>query len=136
MTGSPGIGDLLPPWNMSLGMNLRSTKLLFLTPVRFTAVVFIPLLVSAQDGARVQMTATSSAKTSEVIPLMVAAQDKTLLITTHDLRCNMQYFDALLALNRRVIALGPVEQVLTPEVLTRTYGVQVVLADGTSVALT
>src|SRR5215813_7883405 len=78
MTGSPGIGDLLPPWNMSLGMNLRSTKLLFLTPVRFTAVVFIPLLVSAQDGARVQMTATSSAKTSEVIPLMVAAQDKTL----------------------------------------------------------
>ncbi|HJZ49779.1 MAG TPA: metal ABC transporter ATP-binding protein, partial [Roseiflexaceae bacterium] len=65
----------------------------------------------------------------------LAAQDKTLLITTHDLRCNMQYFDALLALNRRVIALGPVEQVLTPEVLTRTYGVQVVLADGTTVRL-
>jgi ABC-type Mn2+/Zn2+ transport system ATPase subunit len=66
----------------------------------------------------------------------LAAQGKTLLITTHDLRCNMQYFDALLALNRRVIALGPVEQVLTPDVLTRTYGAQVVLADGTSVALT
>jgi ABC-type Mn2+/Zn2+ transport system ATPase subunit len=48
----------------------------------------------------------------------------------------MEHFDALLALNRRVIALGPVEQVLTPDVLTRTYGVQVVLADGTSVALT
>jgi iron complex transport system ATP-binding protein len=66
----------------------------------------------------------------------LAAQGKTLLITTHDLRCNMQYFDALLALNRRVIALGPVEQVLTPEVLTRTYGAQMVLANGTSVALT
>jgi ABC-type Mn2+/Zn2+ transport system ATPase subunit len=66
----------------------------------------------------------------------LAAQGKTLLITTHDLRCNMQYFDALLALSRRVIALGPVEQVLTPNVLTRTYGSQVVLADGTSVALT
>ena len=66
----------------------------------------------------------------------LAAQGKTLLITTHDLRCNMEHFDALLALNRRVIALGPVEQVLTPDVLTRTYGVQVVLADGTSVALT
>jgi ABC-type Mn2+/Zn2+ transport system ATPase subunit len=66
----------------------------------------------------------------------LAAQGKTLLITTHDLRCNMEHFDALLALNRRVIALGPVQQVLTPDVLTRTYGAQVVLADGTSVALT
>ena len=66
----------------------------------------------------------------------LAAQGKTLLITTHDLRCNMEHFDALLALNRRVIALGPVEQVLTPDILTRTYGTQVVLADGTHVALT
>jgi ABC-type Mn2+/Zn2+ transport system ATPase subunit len=66
----------------------------------------------------------------------LAARGKTLMITTHDLHCNMQHFDALLALNRRVVALGPVAQVLTPEVLTRTYGAQVVLADGTSVALT
>jgi ABC-type Mn2+/Zn2+ transport system ATPase subunit len=66
----------------------------------------------------------------------LANQGKTLLITTHDLRCNMDYFDALLALNRRVIALGPVAQVLTPKVLTHTYGTQVVLADGTRVALT
>jgi ABC-type Mn2+/Zn2+ transport system ATPase subunit len=66
----------------------------------------------------------------------LARQGKTLLLTTHDLRCNMQYFDALLALNRRLVALGPVEQVLTPAVLTRTYGTQVVLADGTSVTLT
>ena len=35
-----------------------------------------------------------------------------------------------------VIALGPVAQVLKPDVLTRTYGTQVVLADGTRVALT
>jgi ABC-type Mn2+/Zn2+ transport system ATPase subunit len=66
----------------------------------------------------------------------LADQGKTLLLTTHDLRCNMEHFDALLALNRRLVALGPVGQVLTPEVLTRTYGTQVVLADGTSVALT
>lgn len=67
---------------------------------------------------------------------VLATQGKTLLLTTHDLRCNMNHFDALLALNRRVIALGPVEQVLMPEVLTSTYGTQVVLRDGTSVALT
>jgi ABC-type Mn2+/Zn2+ transport system ATPase subunit len=66
----------------------------------------------------------------------LADQGKTLLLTTHDLRCNMQHFDLLLALNRRVIALGPVADVLTPEVLTRTYGTQVILVDGTSVALT
>jgi ABC-type Mn2+/Zn2+ transport system ATPase subunit len=66
----------------------------------------------------------------------LAAQGKTLLLTTHDLRCNMEYFNGLLALNRQLIALGPVERVLTPDVLTRTYGTQVVLADGTSVALT
>ena len=66
----------------------------------------------------------------------LAAQGKTLLITTHDLRCNMEHFDALLALNRGVVALGPVAQVLTPAVLARTYGTQIILTDGTSVALT
>ena len=66
----------------------------------------------------------------------LAAQGKTLLLTTHDLRCNMNYFDGLLALNRHLIALGPVERVLAPDVLTRTYGTQVVLSDGTAVALT
>ena len=35
-----------------------------------------------------------------------------------------------------LIALGPIERVLTPTVLTQTYGAQVVLSDGTSVALT
>jgi len=79
------------------------------------------------------------APTQDIILLILsdlASQGKTLLLTTHDLRCNMEHFDALLALNRHVVALGPVAQVLTPAVLTRTYGAQVVLADGTSVALT
>jgi anchored repeat-type ABC transporter ATP-binding subunit len=66
----------------------------------------------------------------------LAAQGKTLLLTTHDLRGNTEYFDRLLALNRRLIALGPVEQVLTPNVLMQTYGTRIVLADGTPVALT
>jgi ABC-type Mn2+/Zn2+ transport system ATPase subunit len=66
----------------------------------------------------------------------LAAQGKTLLLTTHDLRCNMEHFDSLLALNRRLIAVGPPAQILTPAVLTQTYGTQVVLGDGTSVALT
>jgi ABC-type Mn2+/Zn2+ transport system ATPase subunit len=51
----------------------------------------------------------------------LAAQGKTLLLTTHDLRCNMDHFDGLLALNRRLVALGPVSEVLRPAVLTATY---------------
>jgi manganese/iron transport system ATP-binding protein/manganese/zinc/iron transport system ATP- binding protein len=65
----------------------------------------------------------------------LARQGKTLLITTHDLRCNMEHFGALLALNRSVVALGPAPEVLTPATLAHTYGAQVVLADGTHVSL-
>lgn len=66
----------------------------------------------------------------------LASQGKTLLLTTHDLHCNMNYFDGLMAINRRLVALGSTAEVLTPQVLTATYGMQLVLADGTSVTLT
>ena len=78
------------------------------------------------------------APTQEVILdilAQLAQQGKTLLLTTHDLRCNMERFDALLALNRRLVALGPVDTVLTATTLAETYGTQVVLADGTGVTL-
>ncbi|MBC8076833.1 MAG: metal ABC transporter ATP-binding protein [Chloroflexales bacterium] len=65
----------------------------------------------------------------------LARAGKTLLLTTHDLRCNMDRFSGLLALNRRVVALGPVEAVLTPAVLAQTYGTSLVLHDGTAVTL-
>jgi ABC-type Mn2+/Zn2+ transport system ATPase subunit len=65
----------------------------------------------------------------------LARQGKTLLLTTHDLRCNMNHFSALMALNRRLVALGPAAQVLTPATLAATYGTQVVLHDGTAVTL-
>lgn len=65
----------------------------------------------------------------------LAREGKTLLLTTHDLRCNMDFFDGLLAVNRGLVALGAVEQVLTPQVLAATYGAQIVLSDGTHVSL-
>lgn len=65
----------------------------------------------------------------------LADQGKTLLLTTHDLHCNMDHFDLLLALNRQVVSLGPVEQVLTPSILAETYGTHIVLADGTAVTV-
>lgn len=66
----------------------------------------------------------------------LANQGKTVLLTTHDLHCNMNFFDGLMAINRRLIALGSTADVLTPGTLTATYGAQLVLADGSSVALT
>ncbi len=65
----------------------------------------------------------------------LARAGKTLLLTTHDLRCNMDFFDGLLAVNRGLVALGSVEHVLTPSVLAATYGAQIVLSDGTQVSL-
>ncbi len=40
-----------------------------------------------------------------------------------------------LSLNRRLIALGPVQQVLTPDVLTRSYGAQYSLNSTTDFTL-
>lgn len=65
----------------------------------------------------------------------LAAQGKTLLLTTHDLRFSVARVDLLLALNREVIALGPAANVLTPQVLAKTYGTQLMLSDGTGVTL-
>jgi manganese/zinc/iron transport system ATP- binding protein len=47
---------------------------------------------------------------------------KTALIVFHDLPNAEEYFDWLLLLNRRLVAIGPVGSVLTPENLQRTFG--------------
>jgi ABC-type Mn2+/Zn2+ transport system ATPase subunit len=50
------------------------------------------------------------------------AQGVTVLISTHDLEMATTRFDRLLLLNRRLIADGPAESVLTPERLAAAYG--------------
>ena len=65
----------------------------------------------------------------------LAAQGKTVLLTTHDLRFSVARVDMIMALNRRVVALGPAGSVLTPQVLAATYGTQLMLSDGTGVTL-
>jgi ABC-type Mn2+/Zn2+ transport system ATPase subunit len=46
----------------------------------------------------------------------------TVLLSTHDLGLATSRFDRLLLLNRRLLANGPAETVLTPEQLARAYG--------------
>jgi manganese/zinc/iron transport system ATP- binding protein len=49
-------------------------------------------------------------------------RDKTVLVVHHDLQTCREYFDAVMLLNVRRIASGPVEDVFTEENLRATYG--------------
>ncbi|MFX3623431.1 MAG: metal ABC transporter ATP-binding protein [Ectobacillus sp.] len=50
------------------------------------------------------------------------AQGKTALVVHHDLQTVKEYFDWVLLLNMRKIAIGPTEEVFTLENLQNTYG--------------
>lgn len=50
------------------------------------------------------------------------AQSKTVICVHHDLQTLKEYFDYVLLLNVRVVALGKVDAVLTADNLRRTYG--------------
>lgn len=47
---------------------------------------------------------------------------KTVLVVHHDLQTISEYFDYLLMLNMRVVAVGPTAEVFTEENLRKTYG--------------
>lgn len=50
------------------------------------------------------------------------AQGKTIFMVHHDLSTLKRYFDWLILLNMRLIACGPLEQTLQPELLQATFG--------------
>jgi ABC-type Mn2+/Zn2+ transport system ATPase subunit len=47
---------------------------------------------------------------------------RTVIATTHDLAAAAEHFTTVVGLNRRLMAIGPSELVLDPDVLSRTYG--------------
>ena len=51
-----------------------------------------------------------------------ARRGKTVIATTHDLACAAQRFAQVAAINRTVVAFGPAQMILDPEVLSLTYG--------------
>ncbi len=57
----------------------------------------------------------------------LAAQGTTILMATHDLAAVSERFTHVVCLNRRVIAQGPPEAVLTESVLNQTYHSRMVL---------
>ncbi len=47
---------------------------------------------------------------------------KTMMVVHHDLQSAAKYFDWIVLLNTRLIAVGPTEEVFTPELLQEAYG--------------
>ncbi len=49
-------------------------------------------------------------------------QGKTVVVVHHDLQSAAEFFDWVVLLNMRLVAVGPIEQVFTQELLQETYG--------------
>jgi len=63
------------------------------------------------------------------------ADQRTVLMTTHDLGEAARVCDRMLVLNRRLVAAGTTEDIFTDEVLRRAYGADVVTLDGRVAAI-
>jgi manganese/zinc/iron transport system ATP- binding protein len=65
------------------------------------------------------------AATEKAIVTLLSAlrsEGKTVLVVHHDLQTITEYFDHLLMLNMRVVAVGPTKEVFSEENLRKTYG--------------
>lgn len=60
----------------------------------------------------------------------LAARGRSVVAVHHDLATVPAYFDAVLLLNGRAVAAGPVAEVFTPDNLAATYGGRLNLLDG------
>ena len=56
------------------------------------------------------------------------AQNKTILLVSHDLSI-LNRLDQIMLLDRRIVAMGPPQQVASEENLRRTYGGRLALLD-------
>jgi manganese/zinc/iron transport system ATP- binding protein len=52
----------------------------------------------------------------------MSKQGKTVVVVHHDLQSAREYFDWAVLLNLRLVASGPVTEVMTTELLQETYG--------------
>ncbi len=52
----------------------------------------------------------------------LTANGKTVIVVHHDLQSAAEFFDWVVLLNMRLIAVGPIEQVFTQQSLQQTYG--------------
>ena len=78
-----------------------------------------------------------AATEAAIVTLLQALRDagRTVVAVHHDLETVPRYFDQVLMLNMRVVAMGPTERVFTHENLQKTYGGRLTLLDEAAEAL-
>jgi ABC-type Mn2+/Zn2+ transport system ATPase subunit len=72
------------------------------------------------DEPFVGVDVTTEEKIIQIIK-KIASEGKLVVIIHHDLAKVREYFDRLILINRRIIAAGPTDDVLTPENIRLTY---------------
>lgn len=72
-----------------------------------------------------------AATESAILKLLATLRDqgKTVIVVHHDLQTVREYFDWVLLLNMRLIAVGPTREVFTADNLQKTYGGRLTLLD-------
>jgi ABC-type Mn2+/Zn2+ transport system ATPase subunit len=68
----------------------------------------------------------------QLLDIMDQLRDEgtTIILSTHDLSCVSTDAARIAALNRRLIAFGPPREVLTEDILGRTFGTHLLLVHG------
>lgn len=64
-----------------------------------------------------------------------ASRGRTVIATTHDLASAAEHFHRVAAINRHIVAEGPAQIILDPDVLKRTYGGHVLVLGSQTVVL-
>ena len=69
-----------------------------------------------------------------ILEILASLRDErvSVMVATHDLNLAMERFELVMLLNRQVIAYGPAEEVLNPELLLAAYGSRIHLVDDVS----
>ena len=83
-----------------------------------------PLVGSAASAACAYFKAKKCVESTAIFQLLqdMAAAGKTVLVVHHDIHSAMNFFDWVIMLNLHLVASGPKEQVMTEELLRKTYG--------------
>lgn len=83
------------------------------------------------------VTGVDAATQQEIMDILAAnaAEGRTIIATTHDLACAAQCFQRVVAINRTVVADGPAEIALDPDMLARAYSGHMLVLGGQRVIL-
>ena len=83
------------------------------------------------DEPFVGVDATTEASIMDLLKGL-AAEGRTIVVIHHDLSTVRAYFDRVILLNQRIVAVGPTEDVFTDERVAETYGGQGVIQHRTN----